>query len=104
MNKVKFNLHAPLGKLEQLKNCRYSPGDISIASNARISRQAIHKILNTQMQSVSLDTIGAILDFFSAEGMPITIDQLFTVQEEGVTGREPGQPTSLTRAKGQVAR
>ncbi len=83
MNKVKINLHAPLGRLEQLKNCRYSPGDISIASNARISRQAIHKILNTQVQSVSVETIGALLDFFASEGMPITIDHLFTVQEEG---------------------
>ena len=81
MNKVKINLHAPLGRLEQLKNCRYSPGDISIASNARISRQAIHKILNTQVQSVSVETIGALLDFFASEGMPITIDQLFTVEE-----------------------
>lgn len=83
MNKVQFNLHIPLGALESSRNKRYSPGDISIAANGRVSRQTVHALLNKRVTRIEMDTLSALLDFFSAEGMPITIDQLFTVQEEG---------------------
>ncbi len=81
MNKVTFNLHAPLSNLEQLKNRRYSYAEVADIST--LTRQGVRRLLKEPSETVSVVTLAKLLDFFSAEGMPITIDQLFTVQEEG---------------------
>jgi len=81
MNKVTFNLHAPLSNLEQLKNRRYSYAEVADISS--LTRQGVRRLLKEPSETVSVVTLAKLLDFFSAEGMPITIDQLFTVQEEG---------------------
>ena len=39
--------------------------------------------VNNRTARADLTGLAKLLDFFAAEGMPITIDQLFTVQEEG---------------------
>lgn len=82
MQKVKLNLYTPLGKLDKIKNHRHTPGDISIASGGRVSRQAIHKILSGKVKGVAFDTLAAILDFFASQGMPITVADLFEVTSE----------------------
>ena len=81
MNKVTFNLHAPLSNLEQLKNRRYSYAEVADISS--LTRQGVRRLLKEPSETVSVVTLAKLLDFFAAEGMPITIDQLFTVQEEG---------------------
>ena len=81
MNKVTFNLHAPLSNLEQLKNRRYSYAEVADIST--LTRQGVRRLLKEPSETVSVVTLAKLLDFFSAEGMPITIGQLFTVQEEG---------------------
>ena len=81
MNKVTFNLHAPLSNLEQLKNRRYSYAEVADIST--LTRQGVRRLLKEPSETVSVVTLAKLLDFFSAEGMPITVDQLFTVQEEG---------------------
>ena len=81
MNKVTFNLHAPLSNLEQLKNRRYSYAEVADISS--LTRQGVRRLLKEPSETVSVVTLAKLLDFFSAEGMPITVDQLFTVQEEG---------------------
>ena len=81
MNKVTFNLHAPLSNLEQLKNRRYSYAEVADISS--LTRQGVRRLLKEPSETVSVVTLAKLLDFFSAEGMPITVDQLFTVQGEG---------------------
>ena len=91
MNKVTFNLHAPLSNLEQLKNRRYSYAEVADIST--LTRQGVRRLLKEPSETVSVVTLAKLLDFFSAEGMPITIDQLFTVQEEGSQAENlDGQP------------
>ena len=81
MNKVTFNLHAPLSNLEQLKNRRYSYAEVADIST--LTRQGVRRLLKEPSETVSVVTLAKLLDFFASEGMPITIDHLFTVQEEG---------------------
>ena len=100
--KLQFNVEPLLLRLQSENRRRYTYTEVANAIG--VKRQSIERLSRNDSFQDLLLLLSGILDFFSAEGMPITIDQLFTVQEEGVTGREPGRPTFLTRAKGQVAR
>jgi len=100
--KLQFNVEPLLLRLQSENRRRYTYTEVANAIG--VKRQSIERLSRNDSFQDLLLLLSGILDFFSAEGMPITIDQLFTVQEEGVTGREPGQPTSLTRAKAQVTR
>lgn len=75
---LKFNLHKPLYQLEQ-KNGRYSYAKIAEISG--LTRQGVRRLLKEPSDTISVRTIGKLLDFFASEGMPITVDQLFTVEE-----------------------
>jgi hypothetical protein len=75
---LKFNLHAPLGKLEE-KNGRYSYARISDKSG--ISRQGVRRLLVEGTQQIDVGTLSKLLAFFAAEGMPITVGDLFTVTD-----------------------
>jgi hypothetical protein len=77
---LKFNLHAPLSKLEE-KNGRYSYARISDKSG--ISRQGVRRLLVEGTQQIDVDTLSKLLAFFAAEGMPITVGDLFTVTSTG---------------------
>jgi len=90
--KVQFNLHKSLGKLQEKNNRSYNASDIeAIVHNVfpnRISRQTIHRFMkpsNVSVRAVTDDTLATFLDFFAMEGMPITINDLFTVTTEPVT-------------------
>jgi hypothetical protein len=77
MTKLSFNLHKPLSLLEQKKNCRYSYA--AIADGSGLTRQGVRRLLKEKSDRVDLSTLGKLLDFFSAEGMPITVGDLFAV-------------------------
>lgn len=77
---LKFNLHKPLSQLEQKKNRRYSYAEIADACD--LTRQGVRRLLKEESNTLSVLTLDKLLRFFASEGMPITIDQLFTVTEE----------------------
>jgi hypothetical protein len=93
MNKVQFNIFDALGKLQTLKNRRYNAAQITEIINGMhgekvITRQTIARLLrkgDTVISAVSDSTIGYLLDFFEQEGMPIAINNLFTITTEPVT-------------------
>lgn len=80
---LKFNLHKPLSQLEQKKNRRYSYAEIADA--CALTRQGVRRLLKEESNTLSVLTLDKLLRFFAAEGMPITVDQLFAVTEEGVS-------------------
>lgn len=80
---VQFNLLSTLHRLEERRARRYTYQDI--ASVAGLNRQNIRHLLKSPPRRIDMDTLAALLDFFAAEGMPVTIDQLFTVTEQPPT-------------------
>lgn len=90
MAKLLFNLHKPLSRLEQIKNRRYSFSEIADASG--LTRQGVRRLLKEPSDRVDVDTLGKLLDFFAAEGMPITVNDLFTTQAIP-SGEAVGEPT-----------
>jgi predicted transcriptional regulator len=79
MNMVTFNLRDNLAELEKRTNKRFGYSDIEVATNGRISRQTARYMLNNPVARVDLETLGGIFDFFSAHGMDLTPNDLFTV-------------------------
>lgn len=80
-----FNLHRPLSELEQRRKQRYSYADI--ADKSGMTRQGVRRLLKEETLVIRVDTLSALLDFFAAEGMPITVSDLFT--SPGGTGSQP---------------
>mgnify|MGYP003418932679 FL=1 len=79
--KLQFNVEPLLLRLQSENRRRYTYTEVANAIG--VKRQSIERLSrNDSFQDLLLLRSG-ILDFVSAEGMPITIDQLFTVQEEG---------------------
>jgi hypothetical protein len=39
-------------------------------------------LMKGEMLRIEIDTIDKLLDFFAAEGMPVTVADLFTVSQE----------------------
>lgn len=85
MTTIQFNLLNLIHELESRTGTRYGYAKIAAATGKRVSRQSMRYLLNNQVQRVELGTLAALLDFFHAEGMPITITDLFTV----TTDKEP---------------
>ncbi|TXH52479.1 MAG: hypothetical protein E6Q97_16150 [Desulfurellales bacterium] len=78
---VTFTPQIPLGVLEAKKGKRYSNADIAVRMGVK-DRQRIYYQLNTRIEEVKVRTIGQWLDFFAAEGQPISISDLFTVTQD----------------------
>lgn len=76
-HKTRFTPQQPLGRLETLKGHRYTYAEIS--SFMGVDRQKIRYQLNNPLSEVKTVMLDNWLDFFAAEGMPITISDLFTV-------------------------
>lgn len=74
---VRFNVLAPLGKLEERRGRRYDYHEI--ADIGQLSRQTVRNILRKPPEQVNVKTIAGFLIFFAHEGMPITVSDLFTV-------------------------
>lgn len=75
---LKFNLHKPLSELES-RNGRYSYAQISDISG--ISRQGVRRLLIDGTTQIDVATLDKLLTFFDREGMPITVNDLFTVEQ-----------------------
>ena len=78
---IKFAVDDQLFALRKKNNKKYKYSDVARFSG--LERKGLENLANNKTYQDLLSTLSGILDFFSAEGMPITIDQLFTVQEEG---------------------
>ena len=76
-SKVAFNLFDTIRRLEMMKGETVS--NTYVAEQSGLSRFTIQKIVNNESERVDLPTIAKLLDFFAAEGMPVTVAELFTV-------------------------
>ena len=81
MIEVRFNLHAPLARLEAHQDRRYSYAEIAAASG--ISRQGVRRLLKEPTLQIDVGTLSKLLTFFASQGMPITVSDLFTVTSDG---------------------
>lgn len=78
---VTFTPQVPLGKLEAIKGKRYNNSDIARVMGVK-DRQRVQYQLNTRVEAVKSRTLGLWLDFFAAEGMPVSVNDLYTVVSE----------------------
>ena len=74
---ITVNVMAKVNELEQLHHRRYTYTDIADATG--LSRHTVRKWLTGEVKAIDLESLGKLLDFFAAEGMPVTIAELFTV-------------------------
>lgn len=80
MTRIKLNFLELLQSLERQKNGRrYTYSEI--ADKAGLSRQTATKLFTGKSKAIDLATIDKLLAFFAAEGMPVTVGDLFTVTE-----------------------
>lgn len=79
---VRFDLRTKLNELERVRDTRYGYADIAAATKNRLSRQTARQLLKSTPKRVDTDTLAALLDFFAAEGMPISVGDLFAVSHE----------------------
>lgn len=82
MYKLSYNVDKLLDRLEQLKRTadpRYHLSDAAFAEAVGISRSQAIKILRNKARRVDFETIESLLKFFNANGLPITVADLFTV-------------------------
>lgn len=77
MTTVKFDLITPLSELQKKNHRIYSNTDI--AEIADLTRQGVRRLLTEDSKQIELGTLGKLLDFFASEGMPVTLNDLFTV-------------------------
>lgn len=77
MHTTKFNLRQLIRRLEVKNERDYEYQQIAQACG--LSRFTVASIANSDSIRIELRTIDKLLDFFAAEGMPITISDLFTV-------------------------
>ena len=79
MINVTFNLHKPLGDLEFRKG---RLGYKKIADKTGISPQGVRRLLTESTRQIDIETIAKLLTWLRDEGLPVTIDDLFTVTQE----------------------
>ncbi len=77
MISVTFNVDKLLRQLAAQNNRDYDK--VWVAKACGVSRPTITAIATGQSKRIDLVTIGKLLDFFSAQGMPVTVSDLFTV-------------------------
>ena len=78
MHTIKFNLFKLRANLEaELKG---PVSWVKIAEATGVHRNTMQNLVNNKTSTVDLEVMGKLLDFFAAEGMPITIADLFTVE------------------------
>lgn len=51
----------------------------TIATKSGVHRHTVEVLVSGQPQGVQFKTMAALIDFFAAEGMPVTLNDLFTV-------------------------
>lgn len=79
-HRVKLNLFDNLHRLDGETGRHYSMSEVSRLSG--VSRTTIDAILKGSTSRIDTVTLEKLLDFFAAEGMPVSIGELFTVTDE----------------------
>lgn len=79
MHKVTFEIRQRLAELEAKNDKRYGFAEIAAGTGDRLSRQHVRRLLEKTPTRPDVETLGALLDFFEDQGMPITVADLFTV-------------------------
>lgn len=74
---IDYNLFTLKRQLEILKQRQYSWAEI--AQETGIHYNTLHNIANNKTRRIDLDIAEKLLTFFATEGMPITINDLFTI-------------------------
>jgi DNA-binding Xre family transcriptional regulator len=72
---TRFNVDTLLRKLAAQKNIDFDK--TTVAELSGISRTTITAITNNKSKRIDLETIDNLLTFFEAQGMPITVGDLF---------------------------
>ncbi len=80
MDKVTFNVDRLLRQLSAQNNRDYDKAWVAALSG--ISRTTITAITTGQNTRIDLETIGKLTAFFRSQGMPITVADLFSVEEQ----------------------
>jgi hypothetical protein len=75
---VKFDLFRQLRQLEAQNEKQYSYRDI--ARSGTMHRHTVERIASNESNEKMLRQLAELLDFFHAEGMPIEIGDLFSVE------------------------
>lgn len=76
---IKFSPLKQLTELEAKRAYRYNFKEIG--DKVGLPRQTVRHIFTQNPKRIDVDTLAKILAFFKAEGMPVTIDKLFTVTD-----------------------
>ena len=78
MHTVKFNLFALRARLEEKSGRSYSW--VEIADSVDAHRNTLQNLAANRTGTIDTKVVAKLLDFFAAEGVPITIADLFTVE------------------------
>lgn len=77
--KVTITIFKHIIRLQEKTSKRLS--DSEYASKIGITRQAFASLMKGETMRIEADTIGELLAFFAAEGMPITPNDIFIVEQ-----------------------
>lgn len=77
---INHNLFTLKRQLEIAKRHEYSW--MQIAEATKVHPNTLHNIATNKTRRVDLDIVEKLLAFFAAEGMPVTINDLFTTTQE----------------------
>jgi hypothetical protein len=74
---IKLSVFEQLKRLEAMKGRNYQHAEI--ADKTGLNRHTVKTVFSNATTRIDLATMAAVLSFFHAEGMPITVAELFTV-------------------------
>lgn len=80
MTTIRYNLFNLKKRLEIQTQKEYSWAQIAELSD--IHRNTVLNLANDRTQRVDLDIMARLLTFFAAEGMPISVGDLFIVTDD----------------------
>lgn len=81
---VKITIFAHIIRLQEKTGQRLS--DVEYARRIGITRQSFASLMKGETMRIEVDTIAKLLSFFRREGMPITVADLFVVDDAGIKG------------------
>lgn len=84
MTNIAFNLFTLKRQLEIRNGRPYSWKEIARATG--IHRNTLQNIASNKTGGIDNGVLGNLLDFFAAEGMPVSLSDLFTVTSDHAQG------------------
>lgn len=79
MSSVRFNLFSLIRQLEIQRGEKVTVAEI--AQKAQLHRNTVQRISDNNTERVDLATLGKLLAYFESEGMPVSIEKLFLIDE-----------------------